>query len=342
MGPFFHAMHDQIEKIRGEALAFLASNAGEEEMERYERSVIGRSGSLQSLFDALKSMTVEEKREFGPLLNGLKSELEAAFTQAKKRFTHADAQKLDVTMLMKQPPRGSLHPVTIVVNDLHEIFSSMGFRYFDAPMVDTDYYNFEALNIPKHHPARDMQDTFYLTNPGYVLRTHVSNTQNRILREAGMPIRVFYHGKVFRNEATDASHDYEFHQFEVMMVGKDVSLANLKFVTQSFLTALFGREVKTRFRPGYFPFVEPGLELDFSCLVCDGQGCRVCKHSGWVEFMGCGMIHPNVLREGGLDPKEYTGFAFGCGLSRLVMMRYKLEDVRMLHSADLRFLEQFA
>ncbi len=342
MGPFSHPMHDQIEKIRSEALAFLASEAGEEEMERYERSAIGRSGSLQALFDALKSMPVEEKRQFGPLLNGLKSELEAAFTEAKKRFAHSDAQKLDVTMLMKQPPRGSLHPVTIVVNDLHEIFSSMGFRYFDAPMVDTDYYNFEALNIPKHHPARDMQDTFYLTNPGYVLRTHVSNTQNRILREAGMPIRVFYHGKVFRNEATDASHDYEFHQFEVMMVGKDVSLANLKFVTQSFLTALFGREVKTRFRPGYFPFVEPGLELDFSCLVCDGKGCRVCKHTGWVEFMGCGMIHPNVLREGGLDPKEYTGFAFGCGLSRLVMMRYKLEDVRMLHSADLRFLEQFA
>lgn len=337
-------LSDRIVSVRDLALSLLQSGAMRnlEEVEKQERALLGRKGSVQALFDEFVGLSVEEKREYGPLLNALKSELETAFVEAKKRFAGRNIEQLDVTMLQKPPLRGSLHPVTIVVNDLHRIFSSMGFRYFDAPLVDTDYYNFEALNIPKHHPARDMQDTFYLTNPGSVLRTHVSNAQNRILREAGMPIRVFYHGKVFRNEATDASHDYEFHQFEVMMVGKDVSLANLKFVTQSFLTALFNREVKTRFRPGYFPFVEPGLELDFSCLVCDGAGCRVCKHTGWVEFMGCGMIHPTVLREGGLDPQEYTGFAFGCGLSRLVMMRYKLDDVRMLHSADLRFLEQFA
>lgn len=335
-------MHERIDQIRQEALSSIDSAGSADDLERSERAVIGRNGNLQALFDSLRSLPIEDKRTFGPLLNGLKADLERAFTGARTRFAGAKTERLDVTMLQRPPVRGSLHPITLVVNDLYDIFTSMGFRSFDAPLVDTDYYNFEALNIPPYHPARDMQDTFYLTDPSYVLRTHVSNTQNRALRGAQMPIRVFYHGKVFRNEATDASHDYEFHQFEVMMVDRNVSMANLKFVTQSFLNALFGREVKTRFRPGYFPFVEPGVELDFGCLLCDGAGCRVCKYSGWIEFMGAGMIHPNVLREGGIDPSQYTGFAFGSGLTRLAMMRYKIEDIRLLHSPDLRFLEQFA
>ena len=334
-------MHDRIEKIRSEVAAFLASEASEAEFERYEKSVMGRNGSLQELFDALKGLDIDDKRVFGPQLNALKMELEATFTDARKRFITIDDAFVDVTMLEKPPVRGSLHPMTIVREEVEDIFVSMGFRVESGPYCDSEYNNFEALNIPATHPARDMQDTFYLNIPGHVLRTHTSNMQNRILRQGNFPIRAIVPGKVFRNEATDASHDYEFHQIEGIVVDRNVSVANMKYVLQAFLRELFRREVKTRFRPGYFPFVEPGMELDFSCLLCDGVGCRVCKNTGWVEFLGCGMIHPNVLREGGVDPAQYSGFAFGMGLSRLVMMRYKLDDVRLLHSADLRFLEQF-
>jgi phenylalanyl-tRNA synthetase alpha chain len=223
----------------------------------------------------------------------------------------------------------------------------MGFTIEDGPEAESDYYNFEGLNFPKDHPARDMQDTFFvkqepdLKHGPLVLRTHTSPVQVRTMEKYGAPLRIIVPGRVFRNEATDARHEHTFNQVEGMLIDKDISLAHLKGVMQEFLTRLFGREMKVRFRPGYFPFVEPGIELDMSCTLCGEKGCRVCKYTGWLEFMGAGMVHPNVLKAGGIDPKAYQGWAFGFGLTRLIMMRYGIDDIRLLTGGDLRFLEQF-
>ncbi len=306
-----------------------------------EKKFLGRSGKINDLFEIMKTLPVEEKKTFGQTINVLKKELEAALAQKKSSLGRESREALDVTLSMKSEYTGNIHPVSLVNQEIEDIFVSMGFEVWDGPEVDTEYYNFETLNVPKHHPARDMQDTFYLAQPGYVLRTQTSNMQNRVMRSKKPPIRAIVPGKVFRNEATDARHELAFHQVEGILVDKNTSLAHMRYVIDAFLKKLFKRDVVTRLRPGYFPFVEPGLELDFSCLVCDAKGCRVCKHTGWLEFMGCGMIHPYVLKEAGIDPDEYSGFAFGFGLTRLVMMLYKIEDVRLFHSGDIRFLEQF-
>lgn len=230
---------------------------------------------------------------------------------------------------------------------MEQIFSDMGFAVMDGPEVESEYYNFEGLNIPADHPARDMQDTFFVKDKEQqkhgrlVLRTHTSPVQVRTMEKYGAPLRVIVPGRVFRYEATDASHDSTFYQVEGLLIDKNISLAHLKGVMKEFLSRLFGKEVKVRFRPGYFPFVEPGLELDFSCLICNEKGCSVCKRTGWVEFMGAGMVHPNVLKAGGIDSKIYQGWAFGFGLTRLVMMRYGIDDIRLLQSGDIRFLKQF-
>jgi phenylalanyl-tRNA synthetase alpha chain len=234
-----------------------------------------------------------------------------------------------------------------VQQEVENIFSDMGFAIMDGPEVESEYYNFEGLNIPADHPARDMQDTFFLKDKSekkhgrLVLRTHTSPVQVRTMEKYGAPLRVIIPGRVFRYEATDASHDTTFYQVEGLLIDQHISLAHLKGVMAEFLSRLFGKEVKVRFRPGYFPFVEPGLELDFSCLLCNEKGCSVCKHTGWLEFMGAGMVHPNVLKAGGINPKQYQGWAFGFGLTRLVMMRYNIDDIRLLQSGDLRFLRQF-
>jgi phenylalanyl-tRNA synthetase alpha chain len=238
------------------------------------------------------------------------------------------------------PRRGHLHPITRIQRELERLFQSLGFAVLDGPEVETEYHNFDALNIPPDHPARDMQDTFWLEG-GNLLRTHTSPVQVRGMERLGPPLRMIAPGRVFRNESVDASHEHTFYQLEGMMIDRDVSVANLIYFMKTLLGAIFHREVTVRLRPGYFPFVEPGFELDIQCLICGGPGCAVCKQSGWVELLPCGLVNPNVLRMSGIDPNEWNGFAFGLGLTRLVMMRYGIGDIRQLQGGDLRFLEQF-
>jgi len=235
---------------------------------------------------------------------------------------------------------GSLHPLTHVERELEQLFTSFGFAVVDGPEVETEWHNFDALNIPQTHPARDAQDTFWLAD-GHLLRTHTSPVQVRAMERFGAPLRMIAPGRVFRNEEVDASHEHTFYQLEGMMIDRDVSVAHMLYFMKSLLSAIFHRDVTVRLRPGFFPFVEPGFELDIQCLLCGGTGCPVCKQSGWVELLPCGLVHPNVLRSGGIDPEEWNGFAFGLGLTRLVMMRYAIDDIRHLASGDLRFLEQF-
>jgi phenylalanyl-tRNA synthetase alpha chain len=235
---------------------------------------------------------------------------------------------------------GSLHPITQLQNEIEDLFTSLGFAVLDGPEVETEEHNFDALNIPPTHPARDMQDTFWLSN-GHLLRTHTSPVQIRGMRRLGPPLRMIAPGRVFRNEEVDASHEHTFYQLEGMMVDREVSVANMLYFMKTLLSSIFKRDAAVRLRPGYFPFVEPGFELDISCLICDGAGCPVCKQSGWVELMPCGLVHPNVLRMSNIDPEEWGGFAFGLGLTRLAMMRYGIDDIRQLLGGDLRFLTQF-
>jgi phenylalanyl-tRNA synthetase alpha chain len=235
---------------------------------------------------------------------------------------------------------GSLHPITQIQAEIEDLFVSMGFTVLDGPEVESEYYNFDALNIPADHPARDTQDTFWLTD-GNLLRTHTSPVQVRGMEKLGPPLRMIAPGRAFRNESVDASHDHTFYQLEGMMVDREVSVANLIYFMKTLLTAIFHRDVTVRLRPGFFPFVEPGFELDIQCLICGGPGCPVCKQSGWVELLPCGLVHPNVLRMSKIDPEQWNGFAFGLGLTRLVMMRYAIDDIRQLQGGDLRFLRQF-
>ncbi len=251
----------------------------------------------------------------------------------------------DVTLPGEKIMSGHLHPLTLVQRDLEKIFKSMGFMILEGPELESDYYNFEALNIPKTHPARDMQDTFYIEDKGkeldMVMRTHTSNVQVRAMEKYGAPMRAVALGRIFRNEATDASHEHTFHQIEGIMIDENISLANLAAVLKEMFTGLYQQEVNIRMRPGYFPFVEPGLEVEMSCVFCQGKGCSVCKKTGWVEMLGAGLVHPNVLKHGGIDPKKYQGFAFGTGIERLAMLKYGINDIRLFNSGDLRFLKQF-
>jgi phenylalanyl-tRNA synthetase alpha chain len=242
---------------------------------------------------------------------------------------------------------GHLHPLTLIQRDLEDIFKSLGFSILEGPELESDYYNFEALNIDKHHPARDMQDTFYVDwdknnkEEKLVMRTHTSPVQIRAMQTYGAPLKAIVPGRVFRNEAMDASHEHTFYQLEGLMIDKDISITNMIALMKELLKGIFEKEVPVRIRPGFFPFVEPGIELDISCQICDGKGCSVCKQSGWLELFPAGMVHPNVLKAGGIDSKKYSGFAFGLGLTRLVMMKYRINDIRLFNSGDLRFLEQF-
>lgn len=248
--------------------------------------------------------------------------------------------KIDVTVPGEKLARGHLHPLTLVKRTVEEIFQAMGFSVIEGPEVENQWYNFDALNIPKDHPARDLWDTFYLKN-GLLLRTHTSPVQIRYMEKNNPPFRIIVPGRIFRHEATDASHEINFYQVEGLMVGKDVSAANFKAIIQEFLSRFFGKKIKARLRPSFFPFTEPSFEVDMTCLVCGGKGCRTCSKTGWIELMGAGMVHPNVLKAGGINPKNWQGFAFGMGMDRLAMMKYKINDVRLFYSGDLRFLEQF-
>lgn len=346
-------MKKVLENLQKEALKALIKIDNPEALKALEVEYLGRKGKLTNILKGLKDLSAEEKPVMGKIANDIKVELEEAFEGRRKDLENADIEKelskefFDVTVPGKVRKIGHVHPLSQVQEEVERIFSQMGFAIMDGPEVESEYYNFEGLNIPSDHPARDMQDTFFINcesdkkHGKLVLRTHTSPVQVRTMEKYGAPLRVIVPGRVFRYEATDASHDTTFYQVEGLLIDKHISLAHLKGVMAEFLSRLFGKPVKVRFRPGYFPFVEPGLELDFSCTICGGKGCRVCKQSGWVEFMGAGMVHENVLKAGGVDPKEYQGWAFGFGLTRLVMMRYEIDDIRLLSNGDLRFVNQF-
>ena len=301
---------------------------------------VGKKSRIAQILSSLKDMSVDEKRKYGSLINNTKKEMEEMANtriislESKSNISFDDSLEFDI-------PVGSLHPVTIVAKEITDILKKMGFTVVSGPEMETEYYNFEALNVPKDHPARDMQDTYYLDN-GMVLRTQTSDNQIHAMENYGAPLRICAPGRTFRNEDLDANHENTFFQIEGMVIDEDVSIENLMYVMQELLKSIFKNDdLKVRLRPGFFPFTEPSYEMDMSCLICGGKGCPTCKNAGWIELIGCGMVHPNVLKAGGIDPDKYRGFAFGIGLTRLAMMKYKISDIRPLNSGDIRYLKNF-
>ena len=341
-------MELDIKKLKEQALKEIEGIKNSEEWEQIKNKYFSRkSGELAKLLKDIKDVSEDLRPKIGAAANQLKQEIEQALSSKladlkNKKGNTLERDFIDVTLNVEKYKLGHLHPVTQITMELEDIFKSMGFMILDGPELESDYYNFEALNIPTWHPARDTQDTFYIdSKDNLLLRTHTSPVQVRAMQKYGAPLRCVVPGRVFRNEATDASHEHTFYQLEGLMIDKDISISNLIAVMKELLSGIFKREVTVRLRPGYFPFVEPGFELDIQCLICGGKGCPVCKQSGWVELLPCGLVHPNVLKYGGIDPKKYSGFAFGLGLTRLVMMKYKIDDIRLLQGGDLRFLNQF-
>ena len=347
-------MNQSILDLRTKLEADLAAVTEIAQLEALKVEYLGKKGSVTALMKNMGSLSPEEKKSFGKDVNDLKDYATDAIAQKYEALQQLQLQKeLDAVeeFDLSIPPvldRGSYHPVTLVQRKCEEVFRTMGFTLEDYSEIVTDYECFESLNIPKFHPARDMQDTYYLDN-GQLLKTQTSAAQNAIYKKykdalinEGKPIKAVFPGRCFRNEATDACHENTFFQMEGVMVGKDISIANLIYSMKTMLSEVFNNYgLKVRLRPGFFPFVEPGFELDISCQICGGTGCPSCKHSGWLELCPCGMIHPNVLREGGIDPEVYTGFAFGLGLTRLAMMKYGVKDIRDLNSGSLVAMEQF-
>lgn len=339
-------LEERIQQFAGAALARIEGAPDAESLEAVRVDVLGRKGALAAYGKEFGKLTADRRIAAGKALNAAKELLESAFDSRKSAFDAAalavrlSGEWLDLSLPAAGVRPGSLHPVTQIQTEIEDLFASLGFAVLDGPEVETEYYNFDALNIPADHPARDMQDTFWLGD-GHLLRTHTSPVQVRGMEKLGPPLRMIAPGRVFRNEEVDASHEHTFYQLEGMMIDKDVSVGNLTYFMKTLLSSIFHREVTVRLRPGYFPFVEPGFELDILCLICGGPGCPVCKHSGWVELLPCGLVHPNVLRTSGIDPEEWGGFAFGLGLTRLAMMRYRIDDIRHLLGGDLRFLNQF-
>jgi len=336
-----------LEATRVEALAEIAACADARALSDLQRKYLGKTGVLAAWMARLPTLPAAERPRLGQAVNLLKKELgaqiearEAALEKAALESASAGGS-FDPTLPAPAVERGSLHPLTQVTREIEDLFVSMGYQIADGPEVETDWHNFQALNIPPDHPARDSQDTFYLKGPGrLVLRTHTSPVQVRTLERLKPPLRVIVPGKAFRNEATDASHEHTFHQLEGLVVDKGVSVAHLISAMKTLLRGIFRRDLEIRLRPGFFPFVEPGFELDARCPFCK-SGCSVCKQTRWIELLPCGLVHPNVLTASGVDPNVWSGFAFGLGLSRLVMLRFGITDVRLLLSGDLRFLEQF-
>jgi len=336
----------ELNSLAAKALERIRTAADADQLEKVRVEFLGRKGEISRISRQMGKMAAEERARIGRLLNTVKRSIEDSLEARKEEFTKGllaaklQSEWVDLTLPAPGPRPGSLHPVTQIQAEIEDLFVSMGFSVQSGPEVETEYNNFDALNIPPDHPARDMQDTFWVEG-GNLLRTHTSPVQVRGMARLGPPLRMIAPGRVFRNEEVDASHEHTFYQLEGMMVDHDVSIAHLIYFMKTLLGAIFHREVTVRLRPGYFPFVEPGFELDIRCLICGGDGCPVCKQTGWLELLPCGLVHPRVLELGGIDPEEWSGFAFGLGLTRLVMMRYEIDDIRLLQSGDLRFLRQF-
>lgn len=327
----------------------LAKATSGQMLEELEVKYLGRKGELSNILRALKDLGEQEKKEIGQLANTIKNDVMAKFNEVKAEITgqEAEADFVDVTLPGDKIDRGHLNPITIVQAELEDLFSSLGFMVLDGPELESDYYNFEALNIPKTHPARDMQDTFYIDKKNekgeydLLLRTHTSPVQVRAMQKYGAPLRVIVPGRCFRNEATDARHEHTLYQLEGLMIDKNINFTHLKGLLELVGKKLFGAETQLRMRPKFYPFVEPGSNGEFTCLLCGGKGCKLCKNSGWLEVIGSGLVHPDVLRAGGIDPEQYSGLAFGFGLSRLAQLKYGIDDARAAMSGDMRFLQQF-
>lgn len=339
-------MKEQLEEMRRQALEELSSTQAVKDLEDFRVRFMGKKGAVTGLLRGMGALPAEDRPKMGQLVNQLRQELEDAVAnkmqtlQEEKKAARLAAETLDVTMPGTKAKIGGLHPLNVVLDDIIGIFQSMGFDVVDGPEVETDYYNFQALNVPEDHPARDMQDTFYLADK-LLLRTQTSAAQARTMEERKPPIRIICPGRVYRADEVDATHSPVFHQIEGLVIDKGITMCDLKGVLEQFAHEIYGSETKVRFRPSFFPFTEPSVEVDVTCSECGGKGCRVCKGAGWIEILGAGMVHPRVLKMGGIDPEEYTGFAFGIGLDRLTTTRYKISDIRLLFENDQRFLEQF-
>ncbi len=339
-------MKEKLDALRTEAMNEIAAVQDEQTLDAWRVKYLGKKGALTELLRGMGALPAEERPKMGQLVNEVRATFEQAFSDKSDTLKNAAkntrlaAETVDITMPGKTNKGGSLHPLNQTLADMIDIFQSMGFDVVDGPEIETDHYNFEALNVPADHPARDMQDTFYLAD-NLLLRTQTSAAQIRTMETRKPPIRIICPGRVYRADEVDATHSPVFHQVEGLVVDKGITMCDLKGVLEQFAHEIYGKDTKVRFRPSFFPFTEPSVEVDVSCPECGGKGCRVCKGEGWIEILGAGMVHPRVLSGCGIDPEEYSGFAFGIGLDRLTTTRYKISDIRLLFENDLRFLQQF-
>jgi phenylalanyl-tRNA synthetase alpha chain len=342
-------MQEQIEKLKKEILIKLAEVKDSSLIKDLEIFYLGRKGKFTSILRDISNIPQEKRAIIGKMANEIKNEIQAKFNEVKRRLDNNLVKDdfNDVTLPGKKQKIGHFHPITQLQYEMEDLFISMGFMLLDGPELESDYYNFEAINIPPYHPARDMQDTFYIDKPNkegendFVMRTHTSSVQVRAMQKYGAPLRAIVPGRVFRNEATDARHEHTFYQVEGFVIDKNINFAHMKGILELVGKKLFGPDTKIRMRPKYYPFVEPGSNGEYTCFICHGDGCSLCKKTGWLEIVGAGMIHPNVLRTGGIDPEVYQGYAFGFGLNRMAQLKYKTEDVRLFNGGDLRFINQF-
>ena len=339
-------MREKLQALKEQALRDLETVTSLEALKNLKVQYLGKKGSLTEILRGMGALSAEERPKIGQIVNELRTELESKIEEYTKALEDKALaaklanEKVDITLPGREPKIGHLHPITLTMREIKKIFMRMGFDVNEGPEIENDYYNFEALNLPKDHPARDMQDSFYITEE-YLLRTHTSPVQARTMQsKGGEPVRMIAPGRVYRRDY-DATHSPMFHQVEGLVIDKGISLADLKGTLELFLKEMFGNNVKVRLRPSFFPFTEPSAEVDISCVICGGKGCRVCKNSGWLEILGSGMVHPNVLTMSGYDPQQVSGFAFGMGVERIAMLKYGIDDLRLFFENDLRFIRQF-
>lgn len=336
-------INEKIQQVQSQVDTFLASITTAEQLEQFRIEFLSRKGKISSLYEDLKSVPNEQKPEFGKKINTLKKNAEAQFEAIKQRIESIVALEkdvIDLTLPGRTLPKGTRHPITQTIEQMKSIFVSMGFGIVYGPEIEDDYHNFEALNFAPNHPARDMQDTFFIKED-VVLRTHTTPVQIRVMKKQKPPVRVIMPGRVYRNEAISARSNYFFHQVDGLYVNEKVTFAELKGTLVTFAKSFYGNDIKYRFRPSYFPFTEPSLEMDITCFLCFGKGCRICKHTGWLEVLGAGMVHPNVFRNCGYNPEKVSGYAFGMGVDRISLLRYGIDDIRTFFENDVRFLSQF-
>jgi len=339
-------MKEDLEKLKEEALEKIGGAEALDKLNDIRVAYLGKKGMLKDVMKGMKDVAPEDRPKVGEMVNKTREAIESKLEETKTKLEKAVREKklaseyIDVTLPAKRNNIGHRHPNTIALEEVERIFIGMGYEVVDGPEVEYDYYNFEALNIPANHPAKDEQDTFYI-NDKIVLRTQTSSVQVHEMEKGKLPIRMISPGRVFRSDEVDATHSPSFHQIEGLVIDKNVTFADLKGTLAQFAKELFGEDTKVKFRPHHFPFTEPSAEVDVSCFKCHGKGCRMCKGSGWIEILGCGMVHPHVLEMSGIDPEEYTGFAFGVGLERIALLKYEIDDMRLMYENDVRFLKQF-